>query len=176
MIISKTLISPSAWSKGNPRSLGGCRESTEMCGGLSVSPTPAPRVPHSVQPATFSACLPSPISPTGGPASQQQGTPKGGTEGGGARREVSPTSAPFPFPTVVGKRPLSGCQPWGRSVPCSRARPQAAMLGCSQAGRRCTRPPSSSLSGPRDPSPTPDPSSRQGLFQAGEVIVSTRPA
>lgn len=49
--------------------------------------------------------------------------------GGGAGCEVSPTSAPLTFRAEAGKRPLSWCQPRGRSVPYSGARPQAATAG-----------------------------------------------
>lgn len=139
-----------------------------MQGGVSVFPTPTLvlvwhpcTLLNSVQPEASFSYLPSPQDPREVlfPAAEN---PQGGAGEGGAAREVSPTSAPLTFFAVAGKRPLSGCQPRGRSVPCSRARPQAATLGCSQARGRCSQPPSSSVSGPGDHSPTPDPPTTKG--------------
>lgn len=79
-------------------------------------------------------------------------------------------------PNVAGKRLLSGCQPQRRSVPCFGARPQAAMLGLGQTRGRGVLSPQLLSVWVLGPLPIPDPSSGPGLFQAGEVIVSTRPA
>lgn len=118
---------------------------------------------------------PLPLAPPGGPVPSSSEPPGEALEEGGGC-EVSPTSAPLTFRAAAGKRPLSRCQPRGRSVPCSGARPQAATVGLQPGWGEGSQPPSSSLSGPGDPSPTPDPSTSQGLLQAGEVILSTRPA
>lgn len=134
-----------------------------------------PSTPHSVQPASFLGDSP-PLQDPGEVPLPSSSEPLRETLEEGEQGVRSAPHQPLSlFMQRLGKAtelvPATGevCPLlWGQTT-------GSHCWAAARPGGRCSQPPSSSLSGPQDPSPTPDPSTRQGLFQAGEVILSTRP-